>query len=98
MQDLEKQLNELIACADISSANVSRAVQAYMKCFGAHHKEALEALVQRYPFLVKKLPLKPKTGTRSPMLQKELLMEFAWSVLCSLSTNASVGAASVFYY
>lgn len=61
LQELEKQLREIISCSEISSGNVPKAVQIYLKCFG-EHKEALDTLVHRYSCLIKKLPLKPKSG------------------------------------
>lgn len=60
-EEIEKQLRELISCSDLSSANVPTAVETYLKCF-VSHKEALKSMVQRYPFLIKKLPLKPKSA------------------------------------
>ncbi len=58
---LEAMVKELVVASDISSSNVPTAVQNYLNTF-KEHKDKLEKLVTLYPFLVKKLALKPKSA------------------------------------
>jgi len=77
VEEIKKQVRELIECSDISAANVPLAVETYMKAFKDKYRQDLENMVRRYPFLIKKLPLKPKTGKYcSFWMRKNLFIYF----------------------
>ncbi len=69
-EELQRAIKQQIECSDITASNVNVAVQNYIKCF-SKHKQKLDKLVRVYPFLIKKLPLKPKSGKYHLLLRRE---------------------------
>ena len=61
LEELEAKVREQILQSDVSSSNVTKAVANYMAVF-KNCKPRLERLVLLYPFLIRKLALKPKTA------------------------------------
>jgi len=70
-------VREQIVQSDVSSSNVAKALANYMSVF-KKAKPQLERLVALYPFLIRKLALKPKTAyERSIWWETELFSKLS---------------------
>jgi hypothetical protein len=72
---LQKELSSLIDESDIIPINRPKAVENFMKMFPEKYNKILEQIISNYPFLIRKIPLKPKTIFEKYQLWESLLFK-----------------------
>jgi len=74
--ELEKSVRELVNDSDIMQQNREKVAENFVKAFPIKNNNILEQLVTHYPFLVRKMPLKPLTCySRMTLWEKNLFKQ-----------------------